>query len=77
MSINKELVKESLDREAMKKVAKGELLSETICAMVASEILYSNLEDELPPKTFIELADAVIDWLKTKQITFATVKYNF
>ena len=72
MSINKGMVKKSLDREAEKKVAKGEVISEAIYAMVASEILYSNFEEELPPQVFIDLAGTVIDWLKSKQVMLAT-----
>ena len=67
MRINPILIKESLDREAQKKVKRGEILSEAIYASVAAEILYCHFEDKFPPETYIALADTVISWLKCKQ----------
>ena len=66
MRINPVLVKESLDREAEKKIRKGENLSNVIYSQVGSEVVYSSLEEYLPLKVYIQLVNIVSDWLREK-----------
>lgn len=71
MSINPTLVKESLEREACKKIRKGENLSNIIYASVGEEIIYSSLEDYLPMNVYIQLVKCVNEWMKEKIVSLA------
>ena len=71
MRINPVLVKESLDREAEKKVRKGEKLSGVIYSELCSEIVYSKLEDYLPTTVYIQLLNTVNDWMREKLVSLA------
>ena len=71
MSINPILVKESLDREAEKKIRKGENLSGVIYSELCSEIVYSKLEDYLPTTVYIQLLNIVNEWMREKLVSLA------
>lgn len=68
MSINTELVKKNLEREAQRKIKKGEILSGAIYASVGSEVIYSRLEEMLPLEVYISLVNIVNEWMKEKLI---------
>lgn len=70
MFINKNMVKESLEREAQKKIRKGENLSNLIYSSVGAEVVYSKLEDNLPTAVYIQLVEAVNEWLREKLAMF-------
>ena len=70
MIINKKLVKESLEREAQKKIRKGENLSNLIYSSVGAEVVYSKLEDNLPTAVYIQLVEVVNEWLREKLAMF-------
>ena len=69
MRINPVLIKESLDREAQKKIRKGEKLSGIIISELCSEIIYSRLEDYLPTTVYVQLLTTVNDWMKEKIVS--------
>ena len=71
MSINPILVKESLDREAQKKVRNDERISGIIYSEICSEIVYSKLEDYLPTTVYIQLLNIVNDWMREKLVSLA------